>query len=327
MCEGDVGMKYPLVTFIVPAYNEVDNVIPFYQEFSTVFSEASIPFELIYIDDGSSDGTRQKLKGLASQNPYVLAISFSRNFGKEAAIWAGLQNAHGEVIGIIDADLQQSPKDALNMVKLLLSDDDFDIVAAFQAERHESALISFAKKRFYGIMGSLMKTPVVADASDFRVFRRKVAEAILSLPEYDRFSKGIFSWVGFHTENYPYVPSDRRSGTSKWSVSSLFKYAFSGLISFSSSPLRLASYIGFVVSAIALIYFAIVVIQKLFFGISISGYATIVCLILLLGGVQLLFLGVAGEYIGRTYIQSKQRPIYIESHRYVSDDIAKRQER
>ena len=237
------------------------------------------------------------LKKLAAEKPHVLAISFSRNFGKEAAIWAGLKNASGEIIGIIDADLQQSPSDALQMVLRLINDSEIDI------------------------MDSFMDTSVPANASDFRVFRRVVADAILSMPEYHRFSKGIFSWVGFNESLYPYEPLERIHGSSKWSFNKLVKYAVEGLIAFSTSPLRLTSYIGFFCSFFSLVYLIVVLIQKIAFGIAVPGYATLVGIILLLGGVQLFFLGVAGEYIGRMYIQDKNRPIYIEARRFVSSDI------
>ena len=266
-------------SFIVPAFNEAANILPFYEEFSRVFDASEFDYELIFIDDGSTDGTRDELKKLAREKPHVLAISFSRNFGKEAAIWAGLNNATGDFVGIIDADLQQQPADALNMLKLL-----------------------------------------DADASDFRVFRRVVADSILNVGEYYRFSKGIFSWVGFQEQLYPYEPSERLHGSSKWSFVKLVKYAVDGIISFSTSPLRLASYVGFTASLLALIYLIVVLVQKMCFGISVPGYATLIGVILLLGGIQLLFLGIAGEYIGRMYIQDKHRPIYIEARRYVSVD-------
>lgn len=306
------------VSFIVPAYNEADNIFPFYAAFSSSFNKTDLSWELIFIDDGSSDGTRAKLRELADSYPNVLAICFSRNFGKESAIWAGLNNATGDIVGIIDADLQQDPKDALNMVEALLNNDEYDMVAAFQAQRHEGRIISFMKEAFYSVMNSLMDTPMLKDASDFRVFRRCVVDTILAMPEFHRFSKGIFSWIGFNTLPYAYEPLERQHGTSKWSFFKLVQYAFSGIISFSTKPLRAASLLGFFLSLLSFIYFLVVMIQKLAFGISIPGYATLTCLTLLIGGVQLLFLGIAGEYIGRAYIQVKNRPIYIEARRFSS---------
>lgn len=308
-------------SFIVPAFNEADNILPFYEEFSSAFGPSEFEYELIFIDDGSSDGTRERLKRLAASKPHVVAISFSRNFGKEAAIWAGLNNATGDYIGIIDADLQQPPADALSMLRMLDSDDDCDIVSAYQAVRHESSVITWFKKRFYALMDRMMETAVPADASDFRVFRRSVADAILSMPEYYRFSKGIFSWIGFEEKLFPYEPLERVHGESKWSFVKLVKYAVDGLIAFSTSPLRIGSYLGLATSLLSLLYLIVVLIQKIAFGISVPGYATLIGVVLLLGGVQLLFLGIAGEYIGRMYIQTKKRPVYIEAHRYTSSDI------
>jgi len=307
-------------SFIVPAFNEAANILPFYEEFSRVFDASEFDYELLFIDDGSTDGTRDELKKLAREKPHVLAISFSRNFGKEAAIWAGLNNATGDFVGIIDADLQQQPADALNMLKLLDADDECDIVTAYQSARHENPVIVMFKSLFYKLMDKLMDTTVPSDASDFRVFRRVVADSILNVGEYYRFSKGIFSWVGFQEQLYPYEPSERLHGSSKWSFVKLVKYAVDGIISFSTSPLRLASYVGFTASLLALIYLIVVLVQKMCFGISVPGYATLIGVILLLGGIQLLFLGIAGEYIGRMYIQDKHRPIYIEARRYVSVD-------
>lgn len=251
----------------------------------------------------------------------VLTPTFGTQPEAEAAIWAGLNNAIGDYIGIIDADLQQPPADALSMARLLGSDKECDIVSAYQAVRHENPLISWFKKQFYSLMDRMMETAVPANASDFRVFRRAVADAILSMPEFYRFSKGIFSWVGFEEKLYPYEPVERIHGESKWSFTKLVKYAMDGLIAFSISPLRIGSFFGLVTSLLSLLYLLVVFIQKIAFGISVPGYATLISVVLLLGGVQLLFLGIAGEYIGRMYIQTKNRPVYIEARRYTSPDI------
>lgn len=309
------------VSFIVPSYNEGDNVIPFYNAFKESFDKSGFTYELIFIDDGSTDNTLKNLKDLANTGSHIRVISFSRNFGKEAAIWAGLKESHGQMIGIIDADLQQPPKDALDMVKLLEEHQECDIVAAYQEHRHESALMIYFKTFFYKMLNSVSDSEVLADASDFRVFRSNVADAILSMPEYYRFSKGIFAFIGFKTLPYAYTPSDRLSGVSKWNFRKLFKYAIEGLIAFSTAPLRIATYLGLFTSIASVVYFIFVFIQKLTLGISVSGYATIVALILLIGGVQLLLLGITGEYIGRTYMQCKNRPIYIKAHSYQSKDM------
>ena len=308
---------------IVPCFNEQDNVLPFYQTFCDVFDNSNFDFQLVFVDDGSSDQTLSRLRSIAGSYPHVRVISFSRNFGKESAVWAGLNNADGDYVAIIDADLQQQPQDLLNMLEILDKDDSYDVVAAYQEQRIENPLVGFLKGCFYKVMDSMTSTPLLNNASDFRVFRRVVADAILSMPEYHRFSKGIFSWIGFNTYAYPYVPSERNSGESKWNVVKLFKYAIEGLVSFSTSPLRWATYLGSVTSIISFLYLLVVLIQKLCFGVDIPGYPTLVCLILLLGGIQLLVLGIFGEYLGRMYVQGKNRPLYIEAHRYESQDQMK----
>lgn len=305
---------------IVPCYNEQDNVELFYETFCGVFDDTEFDYQLVFIDDGSSDQTLPRLKIIAQSLPHVRVVSFSRNFGKEAAVWAGLNNANGDYVAIIDADLQQQPQDLLNMARILEQDESYDIVAAYQEERRENPVIAFLKGCFYKIMDSMTTTTLVNNASDFRVFRRIVADAILSLPEYHRFSKGIFSWVGFNTYAYPYIPSKRYSGESKWSFLNLVRYAVEGLVSFSTSPLRWTTYLGSLTSIASFIYLVVVLVQKLCLGVDIPGYATLVCLILLLGGIQLLVLGIIGEYIGRMYVQGKNRPIYIEARRYESND-------
>lgn len=306
------------LTFIVPSFNEVDNVEPFYDSFDACFASSGFEWELVFIDDGSTDGTYDRLKALAKNRPGVVAISFSRNFGKEAAIWAGLNNASGDIVGIIDADLQQSPEDALRMVRILEESSRYDCVAAYQEERYEKGILRAFKTSFYRIMAKASGMDIVENASDFRVFRKNVVDAILSLPESYRFSKGIFAWIGFETYPYPYTPKDRAAGESKWSFSSLVKYAIEGVLAFSTSPLRLATVLGLFTSLIALLYFVVVIAKTLTFGVDVPGYATTIGLVLLLGGVQLFVMGIMGEYLARTYIQGKGRPIYIERDRVAS---------
>lgn len=309
-----------LLSAIVPCYNEQDNVPLFFQTFSETFDKTEFDYQIIFIDDGSQDETLARLRSIAESHLHVRVVSFSRNFGKESAVWAGLNNADGDYVAIIDADLQQQPQDLLNMVRILDKDDRYEVVAAYQEERIESPFVGFLKGCFYKVMEAMTTTPLINNASDFRVFRRVVADAILSLPEYHRFSKGIFSWIGFNTYAYPYVPSERNSGESKWSFIKLMKYAIEGLISFSTSPLRWATYLGSATSLVSFLYLLVVLVQKLCFGVDVPGYPTLVCLILLLGGIQLLVLGIFGEYMGRMYVQGKNRPLYIEARRYESSD-------
>ncbi len=312
-------------TYIVPCFNEEDNIVPFFEEFEASFSSSHIDWQLLFIDDGSTDDTFQKLGKLAKTTNRVKVVSFSRNFGKEAAIWAGLNNCDTEFVGIIDADLQQPPQDARAMTEFLLSHKEYDSVAAFQENRHEKGLSSKLHKSFYGLLSSLSEMDVIQNASDFRVFRRNVADAILSLPESCRFTKGIFAWIGFNTFAYPYTPRDRAAGTSKWSFFALLKYALDGAIGFSTKPLHFVTILGFLTSTGAIIYFLIILFGTLIFGIDVPGYATTIGVVLLLGGIELLVTGVLGEYLARVYLEGKHRPIYIEKRR-IEPNVKKKTE-
>ena len=304
------------LSLIIPCYNEQDNIFPFFEETAKAFKELPKEIkslEMIFINDGSSDLTSQKLKELYSSYPSVVSVvNFSRNFGKEAAMLAGLRHATGDFVTIIDADLQQRPEIVVEMVKHLLENEDCDMVAAYQDKRNEGKFISFMKKAFYKCINITSETEFFQGASDFRTFRRRVSEAILSLPEYYRFSKGIFSWIGFNTFYMPYTAEERHSGESKWSFFKFFKYAIDGIIAFTTLPLKVATVSGFVIFLASIIYMIFVILKRIILGVDVPGYATIVVLILFLGGLQLLLLGVVGEYIARTYIQGKNRPVYIE---------------
>lgn len=241
----------------------------------------------------------------------VKVIRFSRNFGKEAAIFAGLQHTDGDYVAIIDADMQQPPAIVKQMVEILDEQPDCDMVAAYQVERREGSVLSFFKKAFYKTINKLSDINLRQDASDFRAFRRNVAESILSLGESHRFSKGIFAWIGYNTVYIPYTAEKRHSGKSKWSFFKLLNYALEGIIGYSTKPLRIATFLGGMTSFASMIYLVVVVLQKLIQGIDIPGYATIIVLILLLGGMQLFCIGIIGEYVGKTFEQSKARPIFI----------------
>ena len=300
------------LSLVVPCYNEADNVALFQQAVISAFDGCGYDYEIVFIDDGSRDATLHNLKKLyAAQECPVKVVSFSRNFGKEAGIYAGLQHAAGDYICLIDADLQQRPEIVRDMVKTLDEEPEFDVVAAFQDRRGEGKVLSFFKKSFYSIINKLSKVTLQPDASDFRTFRRSVRDSILELAEYHRFSKGIFAWVGYSTKFIPYTACERAAGTTKWSFKKLFRYAIDGIIGFSTAPLRAATYLGLLAAASSLIYLLIVILQKLIWGIAVPGYATIIVLILLLGGLQLFCLGVIGEYIGKIFEQSKHRPVYL----------------
>lgn len=306
------------LSVIVPCYNEEDVIEKFFNEFVKVFSNQPYDYELVFVNDGSRDKTLEKLKKIYDNNKNlnINIIDLSKNFGKEAAMLAGLKNCSGDYVSIIDADLQQPPSKICEMVYILDEKPDYDCVAAFQKERKENKFVSSLKGFFYKVMNKASNVEFVDGASDFRTFRRKMVQAVTDLPEYHRFSKGIFSWVGFNTKYIPYDVCEREAGQSKWGIKSLFKYAVDGIISFTTAPLKLATAIGTVMFFVSIVYIAIVVIEKLFFGIAVAGYATIVALILLFGGLQLLCLGIIGEYIAKIYEQVKDRPLYIIKKKY-----------
>jgi glycosyltransferase involved in cell wall biosynthesis len=300
------------LSLVVPCYNEAENVAAFQDAVINAFKDCGYDYEIVFVNDGSRDATLHNLKKLhAAQKCPVKVISFSRNFGKEAAIYAGMEHAEGEYISLIDADLQQRPEIVVDMVKILNEKPECDVVAAYQDRRGEGKALSFFKKRFYGIINRLSDVNLHADASDFRTFRRSVRDSLLELAEYHRFSKGLFAWVGYETEFIPYTACQRNAGTTKWSFRKLTNYAIEGIIGFSTKPLRYSIYIGSFTAIAAIFYLLWVIIEKLAWGIAIPGYATVIVLILLLGSIQLFCIGIIGEYVGRTFEQSKDRPVYI----------------
>lgn len=300
------------LSLIVPCYNEADNVAAFQAAAIQAFEGCGYDFEIVFVDDGSKDATLHQLRKLfKEQKCPVKVVSFSRNFGKEAGIYAGLKQASGEYISLIDADLQQRPEIVRDMVRILEEQPEFDVVAAYQDRRGEGKILSFFKKSFYTLINRLSDINLRSDASDFRTFRRNVADSIITLGEYHRFSKGIFAWVGYNTCFIPYIACERAAGVSKWNFRKLFNYAIDGIIGFSTKPLRIATFMGGLSAFAAFIYLVIVILQKLIAGIDIPGYATQIVLILFLGGMQLFCIGIIGEYVGRTFEQSKDRPVYI----------------
>ena len=300
------------LSLVVPCYNEAENVIPFQEAVIQAFDGCGYDYEIVFVDDGSTDATLHNLKKVfAAQACPVKLVSFSRNFGKEAGLYAGLRYASGEYISLIDADLQQRPELVRQMAGILDKKPEYDVVAAYQDRRGEGKILSFFKRCFYKIINALSKVSLQPDASDFRTFRRSVRDSILDLAEYHRFSKGIFAWVGYSTCFIPYTAQPRANGTTKWNFRKLFNYAVEGIIGYSTAPLRLATCLGGVTGIAAIIYLIAVILEKLVKGIDVPGYATIIVLILLLGSVQLFCIGIIGEYVGRTFEQTKNRPIYI----------------
>ena len=305
------------LSVIVPCYNEEDVIERFFDAAAAALSSIE-SYELIFVNDGSRDATLEKLKKLFQSRKDVCMriLDFSKNFGKEAAMLAGLKAAEGEYVAIIDADLQQRPEILCQMAGILDSEPEYDCVAAFQQQRKENKLIKGIKGLFYKIMNRASSVELKDGASDFRMFRRAMVESIVQMPEYHRFSKGIFSWVGYRTKYIPYDVQAREGGESKWSFRSLFHYAVDGIVSFTTAPLKLATVIGTVMFFVSIVYIAVIVSDELFFGIAVAGYASIVALILLFGGLQLLCIGIIGEYIAKIYEQDKNRPVYIIKKEY-----------
>ena len=301
------------LSIVVPCYNEEGNVELFYEEVQKVFKGKKIKYEIVFVNDGSSDNTLDRLTNIVDQKKQnIKVINFSRNFGKEAAMYAGLKEAEGELVTIIDADLQQRPELILRMIDILNENEQFDSVAAFQEVRKEGKVLTFFKDTFYKVINSMSTVPFVQGASDFRTFRRKVVDSILELSEYHRFSKGIFSFVGYNTYYLPYEVEERNSGTSKWNFFKLFNYAIDGIVAFTNSPLRAPFYISIVTFLVGFIYF----IVALFKGVS--EFKVILLVMLFLFSLLFMVVGVIGEYLSRTYIQVKQRPIYIVKERLES---------
>ncbi|MBR2877107.1 MAG: glycosyltransferase family 2 protein [Clostridia bacterium] len=301
------------LSLVVPCYNEESNVLEFFNEVNNAFLCYVDDYEFVFVNDGSDDRTYRNLRVIYETNTAynIQVLSFSRNFGKESAMYAGLKAAKGDYVCIIDADLQQRPEIVLKMLDEMEADPYIDCVAAYQEERNEGAFLTKFKSAFYKIINKLAEVDFVNGASDFRLLNRKMVDAIISMSEYHRFSKGIFSWVGFNTKYIPYEAEDREYGESKWSFLKLFKYAIDGIVAFSTLPLRLSTATGFITASVSIIYLIAVVLQKLIKGIDVPGYATIIVLILFLGGMQLFCLGILGEYLAKVYVQVKNRPLYI----------------
>ncbi|MDO5152639.1 MAG: glycosyltransferase family 2 protein [Eubacteriales bacterium] len=300
------------LSLVVPCYNEAENVAAFQEAVIGAFDGCGYDYEIVFIDDGSRDATLHNLRKIhAAQKCPVKVVSFSRNFGKEAGLYAGLQHACGDYISLIDADLQQRPEIVRDMVKILDEQPEYDVIAAYQDRRSEGKVLSFFKKSFYAIINKLSDVTLQPDASDFRTFRRSVRDSILELTEYHRFSKGIFAWVGYSTCFIPYTACERAAGTTKWNFWKLTEYAIEGIIGYSTAPLRLATVLGGVSGIAAIFYLIWVILEKLIKGIDVPGYATIIVLLLFFGSMQLFCIGIIGEYVGRTFEQSKDRPVYI----------------
>lgn len=301
-----------LISVVVPCYNEQESLPIFYDEVTKVADKMSdVKFEFIFIDDGSKDDTLALAKQLHKKDKRVRYISFSRNFGKEAGMLAGLQAAKGDYVAIMDVDLQDPPSLLSEMYELVTSGE-YDCVATRRTTRKgEPPIRSFFARMFYKIINKMSDADIVDGARDFRLMRRKMVDAILSMGEYNRFSKGIFGWVGFKTKWLEYVNVERVAGETKWSFWKLFKYSMEGIIAFSTTPLYISSIMGFVICVISFILACFYAIKALVFGDPTTGFPSLVCIILFLGGIQLIGIGVVGMYLSKTYLETKKRPVYI----------------
>lgn len=298
------------LSIIVPCFNEEESIPYFYDEVKKVTKNMDIKLELIFVDDGSRDKTLEVIKS-KTDDKEVKYISFSRNFGKEAAMYAGLSMSSGDYVTIMDVDLQDPPSLLPEMVRLI-EEEGYDCVATKSTSRNGySFLRKTFTKWFYDIIGKMSKTEMVPGARDYRLMTRQMVEAVLSMKEYNRYSKGLFSFVGFKTKWIEFENKERVAGTTKWNFWKLFSYALDGIVGFSTAPLTMAAFIGVLFCLIAFIMIIVIIVKTLAFGDPTSGWPSLACIIFMVSGIQLLCLGVIGEYLAKMYLEVKQRPIYI----------------
>ena len=305
--------KKKKISLIVPCFNEEEALPYFYEETSKVLKSLPEDYELILVNDGSADDTLRVMKELAKKDKKVVYLSFSRNFGKESAMYAGLCSASGDYIGFIDADLQHPPVLMVEMMEALRNKE-YDCAACRRVDRTgDSKIRTFFSRLFYRIINSISDAQMIDGAGDYRIMSREMADAIIAMSEYNRFSKGIFSWVGFKTYWIEYENVERVAGKTSWSFWGLVHYAIDGIVNFSNAPLDLASFFGITTTFLAFLYLIIIIIKYLLHGDPVPGWPTLVCIVLFMGGIQLFALGIIGQYIGKTYMEVKDRPHYIVS--------------
>lgn len=305
-------MSKEKISIIVPCYNEEEVLPIFYKEINRVSKEMkSVDFEFLFINDGSRDKTLDILRDLSKKDKRVRFISFSRNFGKEAGMYAGLENATGDYVAIMDADMQDPPE----MVKTMydsIQNEGYDCVALYTKNHKDYSFIrKFFTKCWYKLIGMISSTPQVPGARDFRLMKRKMVDAIISMGEYNRYSKGIFSFVGFNTKWLDYTAPGRVAGVTKWSFWKLFKYALEGILAFSTTPLILAALVGLIFCLIAFLVIVFIIVKTIVWGDPVSGWPSLACIVIFVGGLQLFFFGIMGMYMSKLYLEVKKRPIYI----------------
>ncbi len=301
------------ISIIVPCFNEQDVLPIFYKETANVLSGLNCSYEFVFINDGSNDKTLEVMQELSKKDRNVTYLSFSRNFGKEAAMYAGFCNANGDYVAVMDADMQDPPSLLTEMLNIIVKEG-YDSVAARRVDRKgEPPIRSWFARKFYKLINRISDADIVDGARDFRLMKKDMVDAIVEMGEYNRFSKGIFGWIGFNTYWLPYDNTRRVAGETKWSFWKLFKYAVDGIINFSQAPLSIASWFGIVMTFLSFIMLAVIVIRRLVWGDPVAGWASTICVIIFIGGVQLFCLGVMGQYIAKTYMETKNRPHYIIS--------------
>lgn len=307
-----------LLSIVVPCFNETESVETFYGEVQKELEGQN--FEVIFINDGSEDDTLEIIKKLSQKYENIKYISFSRNFGKESAIYAGLVNAKGDLVCVMDADLQHPPKLLPEMINAI-TEEGYDAAGARRVSRKgEPKIKSFFSKRYYSVFNRISKIEIVNGGTDYRMMTRQVADSVLELTEYNRFTKGLFQWVGFETKWIDYENVERASGKTTWSLLGLLSYSLEGIIAFSTMPLTISIVIGTIVSLVAFIYMIFIILKYLLYSDPVQGFATIMCAILLLGGIQLLSIGTLGKYLEKTYFETKNRPIYIVKESNIKSD-------
>lgn len=301
-----------LISLVVPCFNEGLSIPIFYEELCKITNELSnYEFEFLFIDDGSSDNTLELLCNYAQKDNRIKYISFSRNFGKEAAMYAGFCNSKGDYVAVMDADMQDPPSILPEMIKILEAGE-YDSVATRRVNRDgEPPVRSFFARMFYRIINKISDADIVDGARDFRLMKRTMVDVIVKMCEYNRFSKGIFGWIGFRTYWLPYKNVERVAGETKWNFWKLFKYSIDGIINYSQAPLTIASWSGVFCTIVSFIMIIFIIVRKLIFEEPVAGWASTICVILFIGGIQLFCIGIMGQYIAKTYIETKRRPHYI----------------
>ncbi len=305
-----------LLSVVVPSYNEEEAIPIFYKEITKVFDELKekwdgMEAEIIFVDDGSKDNTLKVIRDLRSRDKRVRFVSFSRNFGKEAGLFAGLEHARGDYIVTMDADLQDPPSLLHEMIGAI-KNEGYDSAATRRVSRKgEPPIRSFFARCFYKLINRMSNTDIVDGARDYRIMTRKMAQSILSMKEYNRFTKGIYGWIGFKTKWLEYENIERVAGETKWSFWKLFKYAIDGIVGFSTAPLSIATFVGIFMAFVAFLLIVFIIVKKLVFGDPTSGWSSMVCIMLMLSGIQMFCVGIVGQYLSKTYLETKRRPIYI----------------